>query len=174
MRCRCPADRERASGPSVVSYPSGSRRIISFTSAARAAAMTALLSRTSSIREMLSDTEPVSSSTSCGKYPMCRPNSSGDHLSSAAPSSLTCPRARPQTPVIARARLDLPAALGPMMPTASPASISRDTLFTTIREVPGIGTVSPSRTTLRAGAGRRSGSGSGGSEFNVAPSRAKL
>ena len=58
---------------------------------------------------------------------MCRPNASGDHWSSAAPSKRTLPRTGCHTPTKARARDDLPDALGPTMPSALPLFISKET-----------------------------------------------
>ena len=54
---------------------------------------------------------------------MCLPSSSGDQLASAAPSRRTAPRASGHTPVSARARVDLPAALGPITASTVPALI---------------------------------------------------
>ena len=99
--------------------------------AALAARSTASASGSTFIRAMFSEMVPSNSSTVCEMKPTCWPSRSGSHWSSAAPSSRTLPLAGRQMPTRARTSEVLPAPLGPMMPSASPALRPKRTLATT-------------------------------------------
>ena len=72
---------------------------------------------------------------------MCCPISSSRHWVRSAPSSRTLPRSTGQMPVSARTIVVFPPALGPMMPSAWPASSSKPTSLRMICPEPGTATV---------------------------------
>jgi len=102
---------------------------------------------------------------------MCLPRSSSRHWVRSAPSSRTLPRSAGQMPVSARTSVVLPPALGPMMPSAWPASSSKATSLSTTCPVPGTATVIFSTERRAVGSGSRIGSSAEASAMTVSRSR---
>ena len=84
------------------------------------------------------------------------------------------PRTGVHTPTSARARLDLPAALGPMIPRALPFSSRNVTSCTTAVRPPGGAKLKPSTAKLRPGFGSAVWSTEIGMRFSVSVMRAQL
>jgi hypothetical protein len=139
--------------------------------AARDARSTALESGATLIRAMFSATVPSNSSTVCEMNPTCRPRASASHWSSAAPSSRTLPFAGRQIPTSVRTSEVLPAPLGPMMPTASPALRAKRAPVTIGVVPPGAATVTCSTSRLRAGFGSAVAARRGAARVSASDSR---
>ncbi|MNF70953.1 hypothetical protein D3C84_528860 [compost metagenome] len=103
---------------------------------------------------MFSPIVPSNNSMSWGRYPTCAPSSSLCQLKTSAPSRRTLPCWAGQMPSRARAKVDLPAPLEPMMPTDSPAATSKLSPRTAGSSAPGGVTVSACTATLPCGVGR--------------------
>src|ERR1700737_2299175 len=97
---------------------------------------------------------------------MYLPSDLDDQCSNAALSSLIFPRTCGQTPTKARAKVDFPAPLGPIMPSASPLFSENDTSESNCFSEPGAATQSCSTVTTRVGRGNLSGSSSLGKSWS--------